>query len=308
MTKAMRAYHGSQKDKDNIIAKLKFNKKRDEFIHGTYGEDGIEAVDIHWKGACGVGCTVGGNYHKDYERRYGIPAALARIEDQLFEKIPMKEQFASWPIRLMQAINPGADLRNTAVDLCITLMRRPRTLANVKAAGVLKEFNELHKILKSSLKVPAHVNNHMWLLDCGEKVYAINEVFKTKRAAAVEKVDGHRTRAFQTLKHLTHLSSNLHSTIAQQLGETRFSDGAVQLVNDLMILDAPGKIIAEGTLLQEQYIEKTANNTANILIAQLKATKGKKMTPASQQASIASTDDLQNPKFKVTNFLERRAA
>jgi hypothetical protein len=94
------AYHGNQSEKDAILAQLAKHRAHDQIVKGQYWEDG--------KG-CAVGCTIHGSGHKKYEPIFGIPQALAHIEDAIFEGLP-NDRAMDWPIRFMAAIKPGSDL------------------------------------------------------------------------------------------------------------------------------------------------------------------------------------------------------
>lgn len=96
----MIAYHGNPKIKTEILAQLAAHRAADELIQGRYWEYG--------KG-CAVGCTVHGSDHSQYEPLFGIPQALAYLEDRIFEELPSAKAQA-WPERFMRAIEPGADL------------------------------------------------------------------------------------------------------------------------------------------------------------------------------------------------------
>ena len=96
----MLAFQNTTVTKPQIIKKLKAHAKADDFIKGTYWENG--------KG-CAVGCTIESGNHIEYETRFGIPQMLARLEDCIFEGLSNGKAKA-WPLRFMQAIKPGADL------------------------------------------------------------------------------------------------------------------------------------------------------------------------------------------------------
>ncbi len=97
---ALVAYHNRQEEKDAILAQLAAHRRADELVKGQYWEGG--------KG-CAVGCTIHSGNHMEYERRFGIPVMLARLEDRVFEGLP-NEHAQMWPERFMGAIAPGADL------------------------------------------------------------------------------------------------------------------------------------------------------------------------------------------------------
>ena len=98
----MIAYHGSQTEKDTILTQLQLHYDADEIIHGTYWENG--------KG-CAVGCTIHSSDHAQYEPRFGIPQALAQLEDRIFEGMSNGKS-KEWPLRFMRAIKPGANLEH----------------------------------------------------------------------------------------------------------------------------------------------------------------------------------------------------
>jgi len=101
----MLAFENTVATKDQLIANLEAHAAADHFVKGRYWENG--------KG-CAVGCSLidfGGrpDNHGDYERLFGIPRILARLEDGIFEGLPI-EDAKTWPLRFARAIRPGADL------------------------------------------------------------------------------------------------------------------------------------------------------------------------------------------------------
>lgn len=96
----MLAYHNDPAIKTAILAQLAAHREADELVRGQYWENG--------KG-CAVGCTIHGSDHMVYEERFGIPGALARLEDAIFEGLTNGDA-QKWPERFMGAIQPGADL------------------------------------------------------------------------------------------------------------------------------------------------------------------------------------------------------
>ena len=96
----MLAFQNTTVTKPQIIKQLEVHAKADDFIKGTYWENG--------KG-CAVGCTIHSSEHIEYETRFGIPQMLARLEDCIFEGLSNGKAKA-WPLRFMNAIKPGADL------------------------------------------------------------------------------------------------------------------------------------------------------------------------------------------------------
>ena len=96
----MQAFHNDEKIKAKYITRLKAHYDADEIVKGVYWE--------HGKG-CAVGCTIHSSSHAAYETELGIPAALARLEDSIFEGLPNADA-KEFPLRFLNAINVGADL------------------------------------------------------------------------------------------------------------------------------------------------------------------------------------------------------
>ena len=96
----MLAFHNDPKIKRKYLARVRAHAKADEIVHGKYWEEG--------KG-CAVGCTIHSSSHSAYETELGIPLALARLEDTLFEG-QSNGAAKTFPARFLAAIKPGADL------------------------------------------------------------------------------------------------------------------------------------------------------------------------------------------------------
>ena len=94
------AYHGSPAIKQGVLDQLQEHYDLDQIRQGVYWQDG--------KG-CAIGCTIHSDDHMLYEARFGVPVALAYIEDELFESLS-NEKSKDWPIAFMSAIQPGQDL------------------------------------------------------------------------------------------------------------------------------------------------------------------------------------------------------
>lgn len=94
------AYHNDREVKKDILDQLQDHYEHDEIEQGYYWQDG--------KG-CAIGCTIYSDDHMLYEPCFGIPVALAYIEDELFESLS-NEKSKDWPIAFMSAITPGQDL------------------------------------------------------------------------------------------------------------------------------------------------------------------------------------------------------
>jgi len=117
------AYHGREADKTAILATLSRHREADALIQG-YG---------YWKDGkgCAVGCTINSDDHAEYEPRFGIPQALARLEDSIFEGLPV-DLARQWPERFMGAIAPGADLSRLHWHLLHWLLTTPSVNPGIK--------------------------------------------------------------------------------------------------------------------------------------------------------------------------------
>jgi hypothetical protein len=122
----MRAYHGSQKLKDEFIGLLQWHQEQDKIIQGEY-----------WDGerGCAIGCSLQSLAvitgrplsHQDhvlYEELIGVPRVLARLEDGIFEGLsPADSKF--WPAAFAAAIPVGADLSLVWPRFAIWLLAGP---------------------------------------------------------------------------------------------------------------------------------------------------------------------------------------
>ena len=100
-TMTLIAYHNNPQVKSEILAQLALHRAANHLVQG-YG---------YWNNGkgCAVGCTLHSGDHIEYEARFGIPVAIARLEDSIFEGLSI-EAARMWPERLMTSIRPGQDL------------------------------------------------------------------------------------------------------------------------------------------------------------------------------------------------------
>lgn len=112
----MLAYHGDPAIRAEYLGRVAQHRAADQLLqsHG-YWRDG--------KG-CAVGCTVHSSNHADYESLLGIPQMLARLEDAIFEGLPV-EGARLWPERFLSAIRPGQDLGRVGWQLLYWLLTDP---------------------------------------------------------------------------------------------------------------------------------------------------------------------------------------
>lgn len=148
------AYHGDLSIKRKYLARVRAHVKADELIKGRYWKDG--------KG-CAIGCTIHGSNHHDYEKELGIPEAIARLEDLLFEGLD-NETAQAWPERFLKAIKPGADLSLVIPRFLYWLLVDPKA-GVIRFAGdykdvriAIKKVAELYKrVIKGKV-----VTNRDW--------------------------------------------------------------------------------------------------------------------------------------------------
>ena len=123
-------FHGRVETKKELIKELKAHRAADDFIQRTYHrrEGG------RFKG-CAVGCTPhAGNasvafvdVHREYETRYGIPTALARLEDLVFERFNKEDDYKTWPIIFVNALPVGADASTVLPTMALLLLDDRKT-------------------------------------------------------------------------------------------------------------------------------------------------------------------------------------
>lgn len=111
----MLAFTNTTVSKEALISQLEAHYRADEIVQGKYWEEG--------KG-CAVGCSIHSDNHAEYEPRFGIPEALARLEDTIFEGLPNAEA-KEWPLQFTRAIRPGADLSKVSWQFNAWVLANP---------------------------------------------------------------------------------------------------------------------------------------------------------------------------------------
>ena len=135
------AYHNNPTIKTDILAVLERHRAADELVQGYgYWQDG--------KG-CAVGCTINSGRHIEYEARFGIPVHLARMEDCIFEGLPV-DLARQWPLRFMGAICSGQDLSRVHWQLLHWLLTDPDInpgITHPLVSGAVKACADLIAVL-----------------------------------------------------------------------------------------------------------------------------------------------------------------
>lgn len=104
----MRAFVDTRVEKQTLLDELIGHQEADQFVQGIYW-------DLTKIRGCAVGCTLHTfapgqeTNHVLYEPLFGIPAELARLEDEIFEVLGCDES-KEWPVDFVRAIPVGADL------------------------------------------------------------------------------------------------------------------------------------------------------------------------------------------------------
>ncbi len=111
----MLAFHGDPAVKAKYLSRVAAHRAADQLIQGT-----------GWNGrrGCAVGCTLESYNHSRYPIELGIPVELARLEDRLFELLPVADAMA-WPERFLSAIEPGANLSKVWTQWAIWMLVDP---------------------------------------------------------------------------------------------------------------------------------------------------------------------------------------
>ena len=116
MMTRLRAFHGDPKVKRFYLMRVRQHRANDELIKGVYWQEG--------KG-CAIGCAIHSDDHAAYETELGIPRLLARLEDGIFEGLPMA-QAQRWPEAFLRAIPVGADLSMVWPQFAVWLLGDPK--------------------------------------------------------------------------------------------------------------------------------------------------------------------------------------
>jgi hypothetical protein len=132
------AYHNDPKIKTKYLSRVKRHEKADAVIKGQYWQNGR---------GCAVGCTIHGSDHMKYETELGIPVMLARLEDRIFEGLPL-EKAKIWPAQFLTAVSVGADLSLVGWKFLHWLLTE-----QIKVEGEGKIFDDVRAAVKQCADV-----------------------------------------------------------------------------------------------------------------------------------------------------------
>ena len=116
--------------KDDFIAEIKSHMQKDALIKGVYKEN----ENMETFRGCAIGCSIQSikniikdyslenNNHYLYEKYLGIPLWLAKIEDKIFEGLPI-DLSKKWPLRFSLSINIGSDLNTILPTVLIFIIK-----------------------------------------------------------------------------------------------------------------------------------------------------------------------------------------
>jgi hypothetical protein len=135
----MQAFHNDPEVKEKYLSRVRAHAAADELIKGTYWQEGR---------GCAVGCTVHSSDHSAYERELGIPEWLARVEDRIFEGLPLSRA-KLWPEQFLTAIQPGADLDKVKNPFLIFILESALgNFNNKKFPDVKKAVDRVIELLR----------------------------------------------------------------------------------------------------------------------------------------------------------------
>ena len=133
--------------KPQLLEEIEKHRKADQILQGTYGKENGK-----WRG-CAVGCSIHSinlklnkdyktSDHSVYETELGIPEWLARVEDTIFEGLPV-EKAVLWPERFTKAIPVGVtDIQLERVKWQFTSALMQENIERVKKLKISKELKQ----------------------------------------------------------------------------------------------------------------------------------------------------------------------
>ena len=133
--------------KQALLTSIAQHRAADKLLSGAYHDPETGAV-------CAVGCNIAAvreytktdtlewGDHAGLGEAIGVPAILLRLQDYLFERLPIAERL-EWPTKFAEAITPGADLSMVWPRFAVRLLDR-RISAGQDKKGVIKVVRDLY--------------------------------------------------------------------------------------------------------------------------------------------------------------------
>jgi hypothetical protein len=160
----LRSFHGDPKIKEVYVDRIKAHHAADTLVQGSYWDPATRR-------GCGVGCTIEGSDHSRYETILGLPEWLARIEDLIFEGLPVAEA-KDFARDFLDAIPVGSDLTRVRWRFQAALMEE--NLATV--AGLAMDDEIRNRVVGAILAV----------LELNKRAVEIGSIDESAAAAAAE--------------------------------------------------------------------------------------------------------------------------
>lgn len=124
------AFVGSEVTREQLIASLEAHHAADRIVQGLFYWNDDGCGDGR---GCAVGCSIHDfrpgeeSRHALYGNLFGVPEALARLEDRIFVGLA-PEEAREWPLRFARAIQTGADLSRVEPAVLFRIIERRRGL------------------------------------------------------------------------------------------------------------------------------------------------------------------------------------
>ena len=160
------AYHNDKKIKEKYVKRIQQHRKMEHLIQGkTWESNGTV------KG-CAIGCTLEAYDHSRYPVELGIPEMIAKLEDCIFEGLPVKEAM-EWPERFLKAVPVGKDLARVCPKFLLSMLKRRKDaldandlvlvgLAMDHAIKVIADWVEFGKVNQKSAESAAYAAASAW--------------------------------------------------------------------------------------------------------------------------------------------------
>jgi hypothetical protein len=137
---SLRAFHGDPAIKAKYIARVRQHRLAEHLTKGIGWEPETQR-------GCAIGCCLEAYDHSRYPIELGLPEWLARLEDAIFEGLPVAEAQA-WPEAFLGAIHPGADLELVRHKLAL---RRIDRLIALQQSNLGKHREEIDAVIQQTI-------------------------------------------------------------------------------------------------------------------------------------------------------------